>query len=449
MEAKEVTQKGVKSWMIEPPRYEGKRQRLFFPTEKEANAAIDAYEKEVKRAGEFWARLGPAERKAVEVVCTQVKEAGQTLSGIWEGWKEAQKEKAAVPSVTAPMPYEDCVVEWKRRKLNAGKSERYVYHAGVDLMKFGAGQEQRPIHEITAKELEAWIDAQKIQKRGKDFGKPWGLSTRRTNMALFSSLWRVAIAKDWATVNIVDKLEPIGKISRVKLIYDNETTLNLMAATLENAKTKTYLAPMVLGFFGCMRPEEVTSDKPKRDGLPKEKWFGWHSIDLEHGLVDVSVDVAKTGDERVVRLQPMAVAWLKLAKELGCPLPPVDEFRTNKLICDLIGLQDWIRDGLRKNCATHLRVIYKNDYDVVKDLGNSVRTLLKAYAELRTPEAVSQAHWLITPGTVEEYRKSRKWLKVLREAAEANIKASANASANVSSEAKPKPSASGNAKAER
>jgi hypothetical protein len=71
MEAKEVTQKGVKSWMIEPPRYEGKRQRLFFPTEKEANAAIDAYEKEVKRAGEFWARLGPAERKAVGPGCSR------------------------------------------------------------------------------------------------------------------------------------------------------------------------------------------------------------------------------------------------------------------------------------------------------------------------------------------------------------------------------------------
>jgi hypothetical protein len=144
MEAREVTQKGVKSWMIEPPRYEGKRQRLFFPTEKEANAALEAYEKEVKRAGEFWARLGPAER-----------------------------------------------------------------------------------------------------------------------------------------------------ISRVKLIYDNETTLNLMAATLENAKTKTYLAPMVLGFFGCMRPEEVTSDKPKRDGLPcsnsiRESIFPAHSVWMDFQRVGAS-----------------------------------------------------------------------------------------------------------------------------------------------------------------
>ena len=73
---------------------------------------------------------------------------------------------------------------------------------------------------------------------------------------------------------------------------------------------------------------------------------------------------------------------LKLAKELGNPLPPVNELRTVNLCCEMIGLEDWIRDGLRKNCATHLRVVYKNDYEVVKDMGKSVRILLRAYAEL-------------------------------------------------------------------
>ena len=113
------------------------------------------------------------------------------------------------------------------------------------------------------------------------------------------------------------------------------------------------------------------------------------------------------------------------------------EFRTNEMICELIGLDDWIRDGLRKNCATHLRAVYKNDYLVVKDLGNSVRTLLKAYADLKVPESVSLEHWMITPGKVEQYRKSREWKKVLREAGE---------KANAAAEAKSKQSASESAK---
>jgi hypothetical protein len=394
----------------------GKKRRRFFKTEKKADDILKEHAKALKRGEEFLTRMTKVDRQSTIAILQQMKAQSVSLGRVWEDWQRWQKETQEI--TTEPMAYEDVVTEWKRRKLLAGKSERYVYHAGVDLMKFGKGQERRNIHEIRADDLEKYIDSQRIQKRGPTLGQPWGLSTKRTNMALFSSLWKVAIDKGWATVNIVDRLEPVGKLGRQKKIYPNEMTLNLMAGTMMNAKTQTVLAPMVLGFFGCMRPDEITSEKPKSQGLPPERWFGWKDIDLEHGLVSVSTDVAKTGDERVIRLQPVAVEWLKLAKELKNPLPPVGEARTVEAICKLIGLDEWIRDGLRKNCATHLRVIYKNDYEVGRDMGHSARTLIKDYADLRTPDGVSQEHWLISTGMVKEYMKSRKWLEVLRNAAD-------------------------------
>jgi len=104
---------------------------------------------------------------------------------------------------------------------------------------------------------------------------------------------------------------------------------------------------------------------------------------------------------------------LKLAKELDNPLPPVNERRLIDACCELIGLSEWIRDGLRKNCCTHLRAVYKNDYDVVKDCGNSVRILLKHYAGLHVPEIVSLEHWEITPAKVRKYMKSAAWQRIL------------------------------------
>ena len=83
-----------------------------------------------------------------------------------------------------------------------------------------------------------------------------------------------------------------------------------------------------------------------------------------------------------------------------------------------IRLDEWIRDGLRKNCATHLREIYKNDYDVVKDCGNSTRVLLKHYAALHVPPKHSIDFWDITPEKVKAYMKTPAWEKVLKEAAE-------------------------------
>ncbi len=102
--------------------------------------------------------------------------------------------------------------------------------------------------------------------------------------------------------------------------------------------------------------------------------------------------------------------------------------------CELIGLEEWIRDGLRKTCATHLRAVYKNDYDVVRDCGNSIRVLLKHYADLHVPESVSLEHWQISPEKVKAYLKTNKWKKVVEEAAKA---AAEKATASAGEQPKP------------
>jgi len=226
---------------------------------------------------------------------------------------------------------------------------------------------------------------------------------------LFSSLWAVAVAKGWCSLNITERLEPIGKIPVEVRIYSNDDVLNILAAAMANESTQAVIAPLALGLFGCMRPEEVESVKALRAGLPEDQLFGWRDIDLTNGRITVRNEIAKTGDQRVVRMQPSAVEWLRLAKELKNPLPPINERRLVDQCCALIGLQDWIRDGLRKCCATNLRAIYKNDYDVCRDMGNSVRVLLKHYAALHVPEEVSMDYWQITPGRVREHIRSDKW----------------------------------------
>jgi hypothetical protein len=107
----------------------------------------------------------------------------------------------------------------------------------------------------------------------------------------------------------------------------------------------------------------------------------------------------------------------------------VNERRLVDQCCEMIGLKVWIRDGLRKNCATHLRAIYKNDYDVVKDMGNSIRVLLKHYADLHVPESVSLEHWEISPNKVRAYIKSKTWRDVVTAASATRPAPSANETA--------------------
>jgi len=354
----------------------------------------------------------------VQTVCKQIHASGFTLSRVWEDHKRWRKENAHTAIETKA--YTKAVDAWQERKLAAGKSKDYAEEAAALLMRFGKGREQQNIHEITAAELQTWLNAQMKPAHGGPPTGTWGLSSKKTNTSLFSSLWEVAVAMGWSSINIVDRLEPIQRPAASVKIYSNEAVRALLAALIDNTATQKALLPVVLGAFGCMRPEEIS--EPPED--PKAQPFNWKDIDTKNARITVRPECAKTGDQRVIRLQPAAVEWLKFCEKLKCPLPPTNERRLVDAACELVNFE-WIRDGLRKNCATHLRAVYKNDYDVVKDCGNSVRILLKHYADLHVQESVSLKYWEITPKAVEAYRKTEKWRKLVREANSANAEPSA------------------------
>lgn len=125
----------------------GKRQRRFFEKEDEADDAIDDYEKELKKFGEYWLRMKPAKRRLVAGILTDMDAKGQSIDGVWADWQRWQKDNAQ--TMTIPMPYEDVVTEWKRRKLSACKaalramSDTREAQLFPDLLKLAGGAEQK------------------------------------------------------------------------------------------------------------------------------------------------------------------------------------------------------------------------------------------------------------------------------------------------------------------
>ena len=416
-----ITKHGKPTWQLDyglDP-ITGKRVRRFFPDEAEADDAVADHVKKEKSYGDYWLRLTPAVRASTVITLQEIDNAGLKIADVWSQFQLHKKEIKS-QATTSPMPYEDVVKEFLRRKLAAGKTKRYAENTAKFFARFGAGRERQNIHEITTNDLEKWLDAQVV-----DLG--WSMSTKRTYVLLFSSLWEVALDKDWAVVNITEKLEDIVVPKPTLELYENSETLNIMAASMSSPTTQQIIAPLALGFWGCMRPEEIDSSKAKSEGMPESKFFSWPDIDLKHGLCKVRV--TKTGDERTIQLQPCAIEWLKLAKELKNPLPPVNERRLVDECCELINLKKWIRDGARKSCATHLRAVLQNDFLVVAELGNSVKVLLKHYAALHVPPTISLEHWKITPEKVAAYMKTKAWEKVKLDAAAAIAERSANETA--------------------
>src|ERR1039458_10585656 len=119
---RQVKRGNVIKWEGDFGRVHGPRKRPLVDTEAEADAILDKYRKEVKQAGEFWARLPDSERLATTAALVQIRDAGHTLTSVWEDWKRWQRDNHQ--TVTTPMAYEDVVKEWKRRKLADRKSTR-------------------------------------------------------------------------------------------------------------------------------------------------------------------------------------------------------------------------------------------------------------------------------------------------------------------------------------
>jgi len=167
----------------------GVRRRPNFATEDEAKAAIEAYEKGLKRYGDWWLRRTPLEKKVIAVTCQQIEDAGLTLERVWGDWQKWNREQGQKPTIQS-VPYVEAVAEFKRRKLAAGKSSRYVDETFDLLSEFGKGREQQLICNITPDELDQWIENHK----GRE-GKAWSLNSKRTHRTRFSSLWSVAVDK--------------------------------------------------------------------------------------------------------------------------------------------------------------------------------------------------------------------------------------------------------------
>lgn len=391
----------------------GKRARKIYHSGREAKKALKDYEKHLQKGDRWWATKVAADRSSIAAVCIEVEKSGHSLLEVWSRFKE---DKSADSSIIVPTKFSQGVEMWKKVKLDAGKSQRYVDECEQVFNRFAKGRTEEFVHRFSYTDLEAWE-----LKEAKE--NNWKLATKKGYRRIFSSLWSVFVRRNWTKVHICKALEPIDAPPPDVRIYPNQIVLNLMAGSLEDDVTKAAIAPLSLGLFGCMRPEEV-SELPED---PKVQPFGWHDIDLESRRISIRKGIGKKEDQRTIRAQLTAVKWLRVAKKCGNQFPPVNERHAVDRICELIGLEDWIRDGLRKCCATHLRWIYKNDYEVVQDMGNSIRVLLKHYAALNIPEEQSLDHWKITPERVIAYRKTAAWKKVLSDAAKAKSTVTASA----------------------
>jgi integrase len=332
----------------------GKRVVRSFASKGAAEAASRESKAAAESAGQWWVSLSARERLELVAVASEARDAGVSLRHVWDEWRAAQALPARQERTLAEL-----VAEALAAKATAGRRGRYVENLRVVWGAFIRGLESMPVSQVTAGMIEDWLSSRSLS-----------MSTRASQLSRVSTLLAFSVRRGYLESN------PAGSIEVPSVQHDRPAVLTVDQCRelieFVRAHHPRLLAWFALALFAGIRPEECDR-------------MTWSDV----GRHSVTVDAAasKVRQRRIITLETVAKAWLRVARRLGSdlPIPHATRRRAVRAARDHLGLTKWPQDVLRHTAASMLLAIRRDAAAVALELGNSPGVLFRHYRELVTP----------------------------------------------------------------
>ena len=351
---KKITNHEKPAFMVDA-RIQGKGERRFFPSKREANA---------------FAALCRARRVNEGVGAT----ADARLAA--NGWTVRQAIDFALDHLdrqARSTPLSSAVEALIEQKDKAGKSRRYKDDLRSRLKRLIEAMPGQAIAAVTTADLEEFIHGLNVA--------PGTANTFRRDI---NTLWTFAEKRGWAQAKTARLVEKVAATPPPPAILTPGEAAALMAHT-RDLETKAFHA---IALFAGLRTAEI-------------KRLDWCDIDLAGGYIHVAVAVSKTRTRRLVPILPNLEAWLRpLASSQGKVVT-----RDIRLHCERARRSAGI--AWHPNVMRHSFVSYR-----LADTNDAARTALEAghdqavlfahYRELVRPEAARRYFGILpsAPGKV-------------------------------------------------
>ncbi len=347
----------------------GKRRRVCFASEREAQAAAREDGRERAAIGaQGWGRLGVKGRAEVIRLLAEIEQAGLTLGKVWEGY---QREASRMGVECKPLG--EAVASFLEAKTAANRRPAYLKSLRGCLRSFIRGRESLAVHQITSADVETWFAA-----------RTEAAVTKCGTLRRLSAFFNWSKRRGWLRDNPCGVVER-PTIERRPAVIFSVAQVKACLRFLQ-AERPEFLACFALMVFGGIRPDELSR-------------LGWDSINLELGTVTVDAAASKVRLRRMVHLQPVAVAWLRLGRAGKLPWDRDPRMRVFRRLRGVLGLAQWPADVLRHTAASFLLVELQDAGQVALELGNSSDILFRHYRELVTKEQARE-FWALTPDAV-------------------------------------------------
>ena len=349
----------------------GKRQRLFFDTEREAKVTSERLKARVDNFG------GSLQTMSAQ----RIAEAGEAYRLL---------EPLSVGLLDAVRDYVKRHVE-----RSASKPWRAVYDEYLALPKTRSAKYARDLRQVreAMKEFDNVLVLEITPPAIDESLARYAPSTRNSLLRILRAIFNLAIRRGYLVENPVSRLDFAQRLRREVQIFTNKQVDEMLKAAL--CDDPDLLPFLVLGVFAGIRPEGELSR------------LTWENVDLRERVVTIPPEISKTNRRRFVDLSDNAVAWLQTFIELrGIQSGRVVPFtaavlrerrRENRKAA---GIKKWIQQGLRHTYCTNWLAFHKDVNKLVLQSGHdSVETMWRNYHRGAT-EADAQKFWNIQPPTL-------------------------------------------------
>ena len=243
----------------------------------------------------------------------------------------------------------DALIALKSKKGRAAR-DRTLQEMRNKFDRFCLTFGERMIAEITADEVESWLD-------GLNVGSVTWNNERRN----LHRLWNFAISKDWATENTIAKIErQFVEPTKPGILTIEETR------ALLNAADESMVPYYAIALFGGVRDNEIQR-------------LDWRAVNFLTNYITIEVGASKTRNERKVPITPNMKAWLlPVAKSHG-PITPDDVVEAKKATFKRAGIIKWPHDATRHSFGTYEMARTKHIGHVSEVMGNSPSIVKKHY----------------------------------------------------------------------
>lgn len=351
---------GGSRWRVDW-REAGRRRRRFFPSQRQAQDWARRVRNESAKLGRDWLSLRPRDRAEVLSVWGEVRDAGLSLRAVWESWRT----RAPVAEVALL----DAIEAVLAAKASANRRPRYLVELEGYLRLFARGRERMAISAISPGDIEAWFA-----------GRRESPVTRAGNLGKLGALFSYAFRRGWIQVNPALRVERVSVERGPPAILSVMQAARLLVAARDHVPR--FLASLALMLFAGVRPDEVGR-------------LTWAAVNLDRGRLTIDAAASKVRLRRIVELRPAALAWLRVARALGSPLPVTARRRLRAAVCSRARVR--LRQDVLRHTAASMMLAAGSDVSrVASDLGTSPRMLFLHYREL-VPAEVAARFWGLIP----------------------------------------------------